>query len=151
MFEQELEARRWPAALDTESLILVQARGLRGGRAIGRRAPETEILPVYILHRTGGDGSGGRGLHNRGPLTESERDVALGPPWRTYMDKRSEGDTYPTPDEATDGEKPLQAEMRTEAAGLFPPDIDPAVEIGGSPEDHQVLREEFEVNRPGNP
>lgn len=49
----------------------------------------------------------------------------------------------PTPDEATEGYKPLQAEEGDEKFGLFPPDIAPTIEIGGSPEEQQVLNEEM--------
>lgn len=66
-------------------------------------------------------------------------------------DDNSSGDEYPTPIEAVEGEKPLAAEMQTETAGLFPPDIDPTVHVGGSPEEQQILREEMDVAGPGTP
>lgn len=49
----------------------------------------------------------------------------------------------PTPDEATEGYKPLQAEEEDQKFGLYPPDIAPTVDIGGSPEEKQVLNEEM--------
>ncbi len=49
----------------------------------------------------------------------------------------------PTPDEATEGYKPLQAEEGDRKFGLFPPDIAPTIEIGGSPEEQQILNEEM--------
>jgi hypothetical protein len=50
----------------------------------------------------------------------------------------------PTPEEATEGYKPLEAEEQEEQAGLFPPDISPPIDIGGSPEEKEALREEMD-------
>lgn len=58
-------------------------------------------------------------------------------------DSRDRDQGTPTPDEATDGYKPLQAEEEDQKYGLYPPDIAPTVEIGGSPEEQQVLNEEM--------
>lgn len=49
----------------------------------------------------------------------------------------------PLPWEATEGYKPLEAEMETEQEGLFPPDIDPTIHIGGTPEEREALEEEY--------
>jgi hypothetical protein len=57
------------------------------------------------------------------------------------MEDRDSG--APTPQEAAEGETPLKAEEQEEAAGLFPPDIAPPVEIGGTPEEQETLREEM--------
>lgn len=56
-------------------------------------------------------------------------------------DKRDRG--TPTPDKATEGYKPLKAEMEEKKDQIFPPDIAPSVEIGGSPEEKQILEEEM--------
>lgn len=63
------------------------------------------------------------------------------------MDDKSHESEYPTPIEATDGEKPLQAEFESRAEGIYPPDISPAVDVGGSPEEQNVLEEEFSPTR----
>jgi hypothetical protein len=58
-------------------------------------------------------------------------------------DSRERDTGTPTPGEASEGYKPLQAEEEDQKFGLYPPDIAPTVEIGGSPEEKQVLNEEM--------
>lgn len=60
-----------------------------------------------------------------------------------HADNEGRDHGTPTPDEATEGYKPLQAEEQDQKFGLFPPDIAPTVEIGGTPEEKQVLNEEM--------
>lgn len=55
------------------------------------------------------------------------------------------------PVKSTEGEKPLQSELEAEKYNLFPPDVDPTIPLGTTPEEQQVLEEEFTPNRPGNP
>jgi len=54
-----------------------------------------------------------------------------------------EGDSGPSPWDATTGNKPLEAEMREEERDVFPPNVAPAVDIGGSAEERQILEEEM--------
>jgi hypothetical protein len=49
----------------------------------------------------------------------------------------------PSPEAATAGYKPLEGEEREARAGLFPPEVAPAVDIGGSPEEQAQLSEEY--------
>ena len=50
---------------------------------------------------------------------------------------------------ASAGYKPLRAEMETEdEGGMFPPDIDPTVDIGGGPEEQAALEEEYRNPQP---
>lgn len=49
----------------------------------------------------------------------------------------------PSAETATAGEDSLEAEERERRAHLFPDDVVPRVEIGGSPEEQGVLRDEY--------
>lgn len=62
----------------------------------------------------------------------------------TAQTQQVEGvDNVPTAEQATEGYKPLAAEENEAQAGVFPPDVDPTIDIGGSPEDREALRQEF--------
>jgi hypothetical protein len=49
----------------------------------------------------------------------------------------------PTAAAMTEGYDPLEAEEETAEEGLYPPDVDPTIDIGGSPEEQAALREEY--------
>lgn len=49
----------------------------------------------------------------------------------------------PSPEAATAGYKPLEAEEKEGADRLFPPGIDDPVQIGGDPEERETLNEEL--------
>jgi hypothetical protein len=52
-------------------------------------------------------------------------------------------DVGPSPEEATAGYRPLESEITAEEGHLFPPDVNPPIEIGGAPEEKGALDEEF--------
>lgn len=54
---------------------------------------------------------------------------------------------FPSPEAATAGYQPLAAEEIEKEQGLFPPDIAPTVEIGGSVEEQAALGEEYRRDR----
>ena len=59
-------------------------------------------------------------------------------------DEPNKGGSIPSPEEASDGYQPLEAEMETaDEGGVYPPDIAPEVDIGGSPEEQAALRDEY--------
>lgn len=49
----------------------------------------------------------------------------------------------PSPEAATAGYDPLEGEEREAMTGVFPPDVDPSVHLGGSAEEKAALREEY--------
>lgn len=55
----------------------------------------------------------------------------------------------PDPQQASAGDKPLEAEMETaDEGGIFPPDINPTVDIGGGPEEQAALEDEYRHPQP---
>jgi hypothetical protein len=52
-------------------------------------------------------------------------------------------DDAPSPDAAVVGGDALGAEEGEKGVHLFPPDVAPGVEIGGTPEEQGVLRDEY--------
>jgi hypothetical protein len=73
-------------------------------------------------------------------MDETERSEGGAIPVRRDDERDEAG---PTPEQATEGEKPLEAEIETRESNLFPPDVDPTVDIGGGPEERGALDEEF--------
>lgn len=66
--------------------------------------------------------------------TAAQRDEAV---------RGDRSDADPAPWNATLGEKPLEAEMRSGKTDVFPPDVGGTTDIGGGPEDQHVLEEEM--------
>lgn len=58
-----------------------------------------------------------------------------------------EGRSSPSPEAATQGYKPLASEEVEHEEELFPPDVAPTVNIGGSPEEQAALGEEYRRDR----
>jgi hypothetical protein len=49
----------------------------------------------------------------------------------------------PSPEATAAGSNPLEGEEREARAGVFPPDVAPAVDIGDSPEERAQLSDEY--------
>lgn len=78
-------------------------------------------------------------------VTDQEPSASTGPagavPASPSGSREIEG--LPSAVAQTEGDNPLAAEEREEQLGMFPPDIAPTVDIGGSLEEQAALREEY--------
>lgn len=86
---------------------------------------------------------------NDGALGEGTAPVARGGDVaaRSIAPQSRDVDQSSSPEAATEGYTPLKGEEEESEAGVFPPDVVPPVDIGGSPEEQGVLRDEYRHGR----
>jgi hypothetical protein len=74
---------------------------------------------------------------------EAEGRAPTGAPSEIETSEREGAGLGPSPENTAAGYNPLQAEEGEGSAHLFPPNVAPDVELGGSAEERAALQEEF--------